>query len=144
MESVVYRERVLPSAATFALAPLLWVFIYAVMLPLDEVLGFAIATVAGISLATLLLLKAPVIEVTGETLRVGRATIQRKLLGALQEISSEDSFAERGHQLNALAYTSFQGSVRTMLKVDINDKSDPTPYWLFCTRNPAELKKALN
>lgn len=114
------------------------------MLPLDEVLGFAIATVAGISLATLLLLKAPVIEVTGETLRVGRATIQRKLLGALQEISSEDSFAERGHQLNALAYTSFQGSVRTMLKVDINDKSDPTPYWLFCTRNPAELKKALN
>lgn len=143
MESVVYRERVLPSIATFALAPLLWVFIYAVLLPLDEVLGLAMATISGISLATLLLLKAPVIEVTDTQLRVGRAIIERKLLGAVEEISSEDSFAERGHKLSALAYTSFQGSVRTMLKICINDQSDPTPYWLFCTRNPAELKKAL-
>ncbi len=144
MDTPVYRERVLPSLATFLLAPLLGVFVFAVMLPVNDQLGTLIAISVSALLASLLILKAPVIEVSISHVRVGRARIDRALIGSITIVSAEDAFAEKGHLLDATAYTSFQASVKTMLKVQIADKADPTPYWLFSTRNPEKLKDLLS
>jgi hypothetical protein len=144
MDTEIYRERVLPSAATFSLAPMLAVFIYGVWLPLNEVVGVVSGAVAGSALALIFWLKAPVIAVSKQFLSVGRARIPRAHLGDVEIVPAEDSFAARGHQLDSRAFTSFQASVRTMLRVNVDDASDPTPYLLFNTRKPEAVKKALS
>jgi hypothetical protein len=144
MDTEIYRERVLPSAATFSLAPMFAVFIYGVWLPLNEVVGVVSGVLAGTALALIFWLKAPVIEVSKEFLSVGRARIPRAHLGAVEIVPAEDSFAARGHQLDSRAFTSFQASVRTMLRVNVDDASDPTPYLLFSTRKPEAVKAALS
>lgn len=144
MDTEIYRERVLPSAATFSLAPMLAVFIYGVWLPLNELVGIISGAVAGVALGLIFWLKAPVIAVSKEFLSVGRARIPRTHLGAIEIVPAEDSFAARGHQLDSRAFTSFQASVRTMLRVNVDDASDPTPYLLFSTRKPEAVKAALS
>ena len=144
MDTEIYRERVLPSAATFSLAPMLAVFIYGVWLPLNELVGIISGAVAGVALGLIFWLKAPVIAVSKEFLSVGRARIPRTHLGAIEIVPAEDSFAARGHQLDSRAFTSFQASVRTMLRVKVDDASDPTPYLLFSTRKPEAVKEALS
>ena len=144
MDTEIYRERVLPSAATFSLAPMFAVFIYGVWLPLNEAVGVVSGVLAGSALALIFWLKAPVIEVSKEFLSVGRARIPRANLGAVEIVPAEESFAARGHQLDSRAFTSFQASVRTMLRVNVDDASDPTPYLLFSTRKPEAVKEALS
>lgn len=144
MDSQIYFERVLPSAATFSLAPMLAVFIYGVWLPLNEVVGVVSGVVAGFALALIFWLKAPVIAVSEGFLSVGRARIPRAHLGDVEIVPAEDSFAARGHQLDSRAFTSFQDSVRTMVRVNVDDASDPTPYLLFSTRHPEAVKQSLS
>jgi hypothetical protein len=117
--------------------------IYAVLLPINEGVGIALSIALAGLFYLALFMKAPLILVTAHNFRVGKATIDRRYLGRAEVISAEASFSERGHKLNALAFTSLQSSVRTMLKVEITDKDDQTPYWLFSTRNPEELKSLL-
>lgn len=143
MDTVFYRERVLPSALTFALAPFLGVFLYGVLLPLNETAGIFAATLGTVTLGSLLWFKAPLIEVSDSTLRVGRATISRAHIGLTQVIPEEELFLAKGANLDARAFTCFQSSVKSMVQIEITDKKDPTPYWLFSTRNPEDLAAAL-
>lgn len=144
MDTIIYRERVLPSKGTFALAPFLAVFFYGVWLPINELVGVATGLLAALILVAILILKAPVIMVSSSELRVGRARIERKLLGKANVIDQKDAFVERGQKLDSRAFTSFQASVKGMVKVEISDPQDPTPYWLFSSRNPEDLKAALS
>ncbi len=143
MNQTVYRERVVPSWSSFLIPPLLGLGLYGVFLQFDELLGIWLGCAATSAVTILLVLKAPVIELTDTTLRVGRAVIERKHLGEAISITAEEAFAERGHLLDARAFTVFQSSVRTMVKLPIKDDSDPTPYWLFSSRNPERLLKLL-
>ena len=143
METPLYRERVLPSPATFTLPLVLALLIYAVLLPINEGLGIALAITLAAVFYLALVMKAPLIVVTANRLLVGKAAIDRTYLGRIELISSEDAFSERGYKLSALAYTCLQSSVRTMVKVEITDNDDQTPYWLFSTRNPEEIKSLL-
>jgi len=140
MPTDLYRERVLPSALTFGLAPLLGAFVYAIALPLDATVGLWLAIFSTLILASCLYFLAPVIVATESEFRVGSATIERKFLAAIHEVLPEEIFAERGHKLDSRAFTSFQSSVHSALKIEISDPADPTPYWLFSTRRPEELR----
>jgi hypothetical protein len=93
--------------------------------------------------AGLMIAKSARILVSEHVLQVANASIDRKFIAAVSVISKEEGFAERGRNLDPRAWIHFQGSVKTLVKVEINDSSDPTPYWLFSTRKPSELKKVL-
>ena len=116
----------------------------ALSLPAGTLIAVPSSIVVALTLLLLMLVKAPVLEVTTTSLRVGRARIARTHLGVAVVIEEQNAFAERGHLLDARAYTCFQSSVRTMVKVNIMDESDPTPYWLFSTRQPELVAQALN
>jgi hypothetical protein len=73
------------------------------------------------------------------SLRVGSAVIPVQYLGAAFVISNQDAFAERGRNLNPRAFTRFQIGVNQLVKIEITDLEDPTPYWLISTRNPELL-----
>jgi hypothetical protein len=144
MESLIYRERVLPSAATFLLPLVLAILSFAMLLPLSETAAWLTSLALAAFMTAILLFKAPQIRVSPEFLAVGRARISRKYIGKVAAVSSEQSFAERGHLLDANAFTSIQGSIKIMVKVEIVDPKDPAPYWLFTTRHPDELVAALS
>ncbi|WP_368499874.1 DUF3093 family protein [Herbiconiux sp. A18JL235] len=83
------------------------------------------------------------IEVTADTLRVGRAVIPRALLGEIRGYDGDAATQQRGPKLDARAWLCIRGWVKPVVKIAITDPSDPVPYWLVSTRHPNELIRSL-
>ena len=83
------------------------------------------------------------IEITDQELRVGRAHIDRKYLGKVTALDSTmmSHFLREG--INPSAYHAVRFWVKTGVKVEINDASDPTPYWLISSKKVSEVTKYL-
>lgn len=111
--------------------------------PTNVALFIILAVVALIIGSVLLVVSAPAIVITDSTLNVGRATIEREFLGEVTGYRGEDARYERGRGLNGLAFMCFRGWVDPVVKVEITDDRDETPYWLFSTRNPEKVIRAL-
>lgn len=126
-------------AAVFALLPSLTI----VSEPFDIRIGLAIGIVVVITIWTLLIFRAPTIELSNLELKVGRVGIFRNLIGQAEVISKDRIFLERGPNLDPGAHKVFQGSVKTAIKIAILDPEDPTPYWLISTRKPDKLAELL-
>lgn len=114
-----------------------------VFLPISPVAGVVSAIVLYGAIVVALLATAPVIAVTDEMLRVGRARIERSFLGAVTAHTGADAVAERGTRLDARAWLVLRGWVSGVVRIEITDDADPTPYWLVSTRRPEELAAAL-
>lgn len=141
--TVLFREKLWP---TF------WIWLIAVGLagagilvfaPISLAAGFTAAAVLFVIMAVLLLTSTPTITVTPETLQVGRATIERQFVGDATAFRGTEATAERGVRLNGLAYLCIRGWVDPVVRIEITDPSDRTPYWLASTRRPDELLAAL-
>jgi hypothetical protein len=142
-ESPLYKERVLPNFGTFAAVFALLPSIAIISEPFDIRIGLAVGVVVVITIWTLLILRAPTIELSQLELRVGRVGIFRNLIGEAEVISKDRIFLERGPNLDPGAHKVFQGSVKTAIKIAILDPEDPTPYWLISTRKPDKLVELL-
>jgi hypothetical protein len=142
-ESPLYEERVLPNFGTFAAVFALLPSIAIISEPFDIRIGLAVGVVVVITIWTLLILRAPTIELSQLELRVGRVGIFRNLIGEAEVISKDQIFLERGPNLDPGAHKVFQGSVKTAIKIAILDPEDPTPYWLISTRKPDKLAELL-
>ena len=138
-----YTEWVVPNWTSFlpilAIYPTFWL----TFLPIDVTVGTWTGIFISALVVVLMLAKSARITVSAGILRVSNAQIDRKFIIEVEAIGSEDGFAERGRNLDPRAWIHFQGSVKTLCKVWINDPDDPTPYWIFSTRNPEELKRVL-
>ena len=126
-------------AAVFALLPSIAI----ISEPFDIRIGLAVGVVVVITIWTLLILRAPTIELSQLELRVGRVGIFRNLIGEAEVISKDRIFLERGPNLDPGAHKVFQGSVKTAIKIAILDPEDPTSYWLISTRKPDKLAELL-
>jgi hypothetical protein len=143
-DTVLFTEKLWPGA---------WIWLVAAGLASAGILVFApISMTAGITAAVvlfavetaLLVLSTPALTVTARTLQVGRASIERGLTGPAEAFRGKEATAERGTRLNGLAYLCIRGWIDPVVRIEINDPSDPTPYWLTSTRRPEELVAALN
>lgn len=118
-----------------------------VFLPITAVPGFLVGITVGVVLYTgviaLFVVTAPVIEVTADTLRVGRAAIPRALLGEIRGYDGDAATQQRGPKLDARAWLCIRGWVKPVVKIAITDPNDPVPYWLVSTRHPNELIRSL-
>jgi hypothetical protein len=142
-EPIVYRERVRPNLGTFIAVATLLPAVTLVSEPFDYRIGIAVGLILVISIWAALFFLAPVIQVGSSHLTVARAKIQRNLLGKIEEIAKDQIFSERGPKLDPAAYKVFQGTVKTAIKIFLNDPNDPTPYWIISTRNPEKLAEVL-
>jgi hypothetical protein len=139
----IYRERVLPSIGNLALPFLLFVSVFTVMLPVNTDFAIPIAALFAVGLAVVMFLASPVVVVTENELFVKGARIEKRYLGAVAVIPSDEIFETLGRNLNANAWLSIQASVKGLVRVEITDEEDSSPYWLISTRNPEALAKAL-
>jgi hypothetical protein len=138
-----YSEWVLPNWTSFlpilAIYPTAW----ATFVPFDVNLGIVVGIALTLLVPVLMVAKSSKVAVFEDSLRVANAQIDRKFIVRSEVIGPDQAFAERGRDLDSRAFIHFQGSVKTLIKVYLNDPEDPTPYWLFSTRKPEQLKKVL-
>jgi uncharacterized protein (DUF58 family) len=137
---------------TERLWPTIWIWLVAaglagagilVFAPISMTAGYTAAAVLFAIMTVLLVTSTPAITVTAEKLQVGRATIERRFVGEATAFRGKDATAERGVRLNGLAYLCIRGWVDPVVRIEITDPSDRTPYWLVSTRHPDELVAAL-
>jgi hypothetical protein len=84
-----------------------------------------------------------VVEVDAGELRAGRAHIPVSLLGTGVELEPDARRAALGRDLDARAYVCLRAWIPAMVRWDVNDTADATPYWLVSTRRPRELRAAV-
>lgn len=141
---MIYREKLWPNVWMWIIAAGVSGAGILVFAPISAAAGFTAAAVLFVIIAILLVLSTPTIVVTGDALTVGRATIERKFIGAVEQFRGSEATAERGTRLNGLAYLCIRGWIDPVVKLEIIDPADNTPYWLTSTRRPDELTAALS
>lgn len=116
------------------------IFIFA---PISITTGIIAAVVLAVIMIALLVLSTPRIVVTESTVQAGRATIERRFTGSVEAFTGSEATEQRGTQLHGLAYLCIRGWIDPVVRIEVTDDSDPTPYWLTSTRRPEQLVKAL-
>src|SRR5699024_4793973 len=91
--------------------------------------------VAAITVGGLLATKSD-ITVTAAHLQVGRATIGREHVGTVIGYRGDEAFQQRGRKLHGLAYLHLRSWVNPVIRIQIEDPRDRTPYWLTSTNHP--------
>ena len=139
-----YKERVLPTVYFYIASITLPLSLFLVALPFSEVVSISLALASIPLVLVLSWLGSPLIALNQQTLSIGQASIETKYLGKAEVVSPQEAFLERGVKLDSRAFTKFQIGVKQLVKIEIRDKQDPTPYWLIATRNPEVLAGLIN
>ncbi|MGC4112555.1 MAG: DUF3093 domain-containing protein [Nocardioides sp.] len=133
--------------------PLRW-WVQGTMLVATFWLAFVVSTppqVAWPATAVLLLIMvvifwaygAPRLEVADGWLRAGRAQISGEFLGEAEALDATETRRVAGRDADARAYLLLRPYLKRSVRVTLHDDSDPTPYWLVSTRDPAALAAAI-
>ena len=141
---VLYEERLYPSFWIWIITVGLAFVPAVVFAPIDMLAGVGASALTLAGLVFALLTSTPAIRVTPTEVRVGRATIERQHLGRAQGFVGNNATAQRGTRLHGLAYLCIRGWIDGVVRVEVLDEEDKTPYWLFSSRRPQVLSRTLN
>ncbi|RZS54291.1 DUF3093 family protein [Microcella putealis] len=139
-----FRERLWPALWWYPIVLLIVPATLLIFAAIDLLAGVVTAAVLVAGALGLLIGSAPTIRIADGTLTAGRARIPVELTGDARGASGEEARAERGVRLDARAWLLLRGDVGPVVRVEITDPDDPTPYWLVSTRRPDELVAALS
>ena len=142
-QAVLYEERLWPSPWVWLIAAGFSSATIVMFAPISMYVAYGVAAVVAVIVFTLLILSTPRITVTATTLTVGRASIERAHLGAVEWFTGDDATYQRGPGLNGLAYLCIRGWISPVVRIEVTDPEDRTPYWLASSRNPERLAAAL-
>lgn len=115
----------------------------AMVLPINLNVSIVVGIVVFIAVGITLLAATPTISLTHDWFKVGRASIECRYIGEVSGHRGEDATLQRGPALNGTAYMCLRGWIDPVVKLEIVDPLDATPYWLASTRRPEELLSAL-
>lgn len=135
-----YFERVLPRASNFLPILLVPPICYLTLLPFSSIAGLTLGFTLALAAVAALWFASPQISIDSQHVEVGNAVLPIRFVGRVEVIDAKDAFEGRGVKLSPAAYASFQPSVKSMVKIFIEDPEDPTPYWLVSSRKPGEIK----
>jgi hypothetical protein len=83
------------------------------------------------------------IRVADETFQAGRAQITVDMLGSVLPLDADATRRQAGVDADARAYLVLRPYVKRAVRVTLEDRADPTPYWLVSSRHPDALAAAL-
>ncbi|HLP23377.1 MAG TPA: DUF3093 domain-containing protein [Microbacteriaceae bacterium] len=139
-----YHERVWPPLSWFLISLLIIPAVILALAPINLGLGIVSAVLMYVAIVAFLLVMSPRISVDDGTFRAGRGQIERDFLGEARAISGAERFDALHSGLDARAWLCLRSWTNGLVRVDLTDPADPTPYWLVSTRSPDALVKALN
>jgi hypothetical protein len=140
----IYRERVWAAPYMFLATALVIPAALLVFLPINTTVGFITAVVLYAVCVIALIVASPVVEVTTEHFSAGKARLPIGFAGEATAYRDEEATLERGQRLDARAWLMMRAWVRPVMKIEITDPDDPTPYWLVSTRRPERVVEALS
>jgi hypothetical protein len=138
-----YRERLWPAPWVFLSTALVIPASLLVFLPISTTAGIVCAVVLYAAIVVALLATSPLVEVDDQLFVAGRARLPLGVVAAATAFTGVEAGALRGVQLDARAWLLLRGWIPGVVKVQLDDPSDPTPYWLVSTRHPEQLAAAL-
>jgi len=139
----VYRERLWAPPLLYLATALVIPAALLVFLPISPVAGVVVAAALYLGVLVMLWVLAPVVEVTDTEFRAGRARLPRAAVGAVEGFEGAAATTQRGPKLDARAWILFRGYVSGVVRVEVADPQDPTPYWLVSVRHPDRVVAAL-
>jgi len=140
---IIYHETLRPTWSMWLLVVLAAALGWLTLAPLSTGWGIASGIVmAAIAVVGLLATQSD-ITVTTTHLQVGRATIERSHVGEVTGFVGDEAFQQRGRKLHGLAYLHLRSWIKPVVRIQIEDRRDRTPYWLTSTARPQELVEAL-
>jgi hypothetical protein len=83
------------------------------------------------------------VRLTGGELQVGPAHVPIRHLGTVEVIASSGKQRALGPDLDPAAFVLHSAWVGPMLRIELADPQDPTPYWIFSVRRAEELAALL-
>lgn len=140
-----YRERL-------TVPPVWWLilggFAGSVWLTYHHAYGARVSVPAGLGVlllgaVALLAYGTLTVAVDDTALTVGKARLPLSALGTIEARTGNGARLARGPELDPRAYTAFRGYLPAVVRVEVTDPADPTPYWLFSTRRPERLVAVL-
>jgi hypothetical protein len=96
-----------------------------------------------LAVAVLLLAGRTLIEVDDGELRVADARLPLRYVGEVEVVGKDGKRKALGPDLDPAAYLVHRGWIGPVVRVQLTDEDDPTPYWLFSTRQPERLAELL-
>ncbi|HLS34423.1 MAG TPA: DUF3093 domain-containing protein [Brevibacterium sp.] len=141
--TTVYSERLFPSAPWWITLMLLSAMTSLLALPISRVGAVILPLLVAAGVILWMRSLSARVVVTDESFVAGPARIERSFITAVSGHDAQDAFAQRGHQLDVRAFLVLRPWVKPVVRVEIDDPADPTPYWLVSTRHPQELAAVL-
>lgn len=83
------------------------------------------------------------VELSGDELKVARAQIERQYLGRAIALDERQMQELRGPKINPNAFMAIRFWEKKGVQIMIEDDRDPTPYWIFSSKNPESFIAAL-
>jgi hypothetical protein len=139
--SASYSEGVFPGLSFFLATLFAPAALYLIVLAFDEFWALITFVVSELAIIFLGLFAAPTLSLSSKTLSIGNVKIPTQYVKAITVVEASAQQSEKGPKLNPSAYVRFQVGVNGLLKVELNDPNDPTPYWLISSRNPDLVAK---
>lgn len=140
---VLFHEKLRPNWAIWLVAVGLGATAGVAFFPIGATWGITAGLIAFALIGGAFIANTPTIEVTADTVRVGRATIERQYVGEVTGYRGSAAYHQRGPGLNGIAFMNIRGWIDPVVRIEITDERDATPYWLTSTRRPEELTAAL-
>jgi hypothetical protein len=79
------------------------------------------------------------VTVTDTELRVGDAVLPLRQVGRVDVVAREDKQAALGPELDPSAHLVHRPWIGPVVRVEVTDPADPTPYWAFSVRHAERL-----
>jgi hypothetical protein len=139
-----YREYLYPSINTIFSIAIVWPTVWLTVYPWSHTGGVLSGALVTVALYALTFVRAPRIQLDESMLKIGSVQIPRAELGAAEALTDEAARTARGPGLSPAAFVLFRGTTRSLVRIQVVSKSDPTPYWLVSSRKAEKFAAALN
>ncbi len=143
MGVMTYRERLFPAVWVYLATALVIPASLLVFLPISEIAGVFVAIGLYGAIVAVLLATTPRVEVADGELRAGRARLPLSMVSGARAAHGMEAVEERGVSLHADAWLLIRGWIPDVVRVELADPDDPTPYWLISSRRADELAAAI-
>lgn len=134
-----FSERQWPSISFFIALLLIIPSVTILLTPFNVDGGVIAGVISYAAIATIFLVSSRLLEIRGNRLFAGRASIPLEHLGTMQILDSHELKLALGRRLDARAFLATSGWIHKGVKIEITDDNDPTPYWVITTRVPEKL-----
>ena len=83
------------------------------------------------------------VQVRDGVLRAGPAVLPLRCVGRVEVVDRRDKQAALGPELDPAAFVLHRAWVGPLVRIEVTDPADPTPYWVLSVREPDRLLTSL-